>query len=76
MSILHAIVFHKPKYTSKEEVLHLAREMFNHEKTKNFVRETDSSFRVRVVPKTQFNKTSFYSKPITKDITLVLGTRA
>jgi len=48
MSILHAIVFHKPKYKSKEEVLHLAREMFNHEKTKNFVRETDGSFRVRV----------------------------
>ena len=75
MSILHAIVFHKPKYTSKEEVLQVAREMFNHEKTKSFVRETDGSFRVRVVPKTQFDKTKFYSKPITRDITLILGTK-
>jgi len=76
MSILHAIVFHKPKYKSKDEVLHLAREMFNHEQTKNFVRETDGSFRVRVVPKTQFDKTKFYSKPVSRDITLIFGTKS
>jgi hypothetical protein len=47
--------------------------MFPNEKIKGFVRETDSSFRVRVHPKTEFKKTSYVSKKINNDITIVLG---
>jgi hypothetical protein len=47
--------------------------MFPNEKLKGFVRETESSFRVRVRPKTKFDKTSYISKKIAPDITLVWG---
>ena len=73
--ILHAIVFHKPSYKSKAECLKKARSMFPHEIIKGFVRITNESFRVRVVPKTQFDKTSYISKKLTPDITIVLGKR-
>jgi len=28
------------------------------------------------VPKTQFDKTKFYSKPVSRDITLIFGTKS
>jgi hypothetical protein len=71
--VLHAIIMHKPKYKSKEQAFKKADEMFSDEKLKGFVRETESSFRVRVRPKTKFDKTSYVSKKITPDITLVWG---
>ena len=71
--VLHAIIMHKPKYKSKEQAFKKADEMFPNEKLKGFVRETESSFRVRVRPKTKFDKTSYISKKITPDITLVWG---
>ena len=71
--VLHAIIMHKPKYKSKEQAFKKADEMFSNEKLKGFVRETESSFRVRVRPKTKFDKTSYISKKITPDITLVWG---
>ena len=71
--VLHAIIMHKPKYKSKEQAFKKADEMFPDEKLKGFVRETESSFRVRVRPKTKFDKTSYVSKKITPDITLVWG---
>lgn len=71
--VLHAIIMHKPKYKSKEQAFKKADEMFPDEKLKGFVRETESSFRVRVRPKTKFDKTSYISKKITPDITLVWG---
>ena len=71
--VLHAVIMHKPKYKSKEQAFKKADEMFPNEKLKGFVRETDSSFRVRVRPKTKFDKTSYVSKKITPDITLVWG---
>ena len=71
--VLHAIIMHKPKYKSKEQAFKKADEMFPDEKLKGFIRETESSFRVRVRPKTKFDKTSYTSKKITPDITLVWG---
>ena len=71
--ILHAIIMHKPKYKTKEQAFNKADEMFPDEKLKGFTRETSTSFRVRVHPKTKFIKTSFVSKKITPDITLVFG---
>ena len=71
--VLHAIIMHKPKYKSKDQSFKKADEMFPHEKLKGFVRETDSSFRVRVRPKTKFIKTSYVSKVISPDITLIFG---
>ena len=75
MSVLHAIVMHKPYIEDEEEALAMARHMFPHEHIKGFVRETGNSFRVRIVPKTKFDNTSFYSKKINKFITLVYGTK-
>lgn len=75
MSILHAIVMHKPTISTKEEALSLARHMFPNESIKGFVRETDESFRVRVVPKTKFDYTTFRSKKVNKFITLVFGNK-
>ena len=71
--VLHAIILHKPKFKSKEQSLIYSQKHFPHEHIKGFVRETDSSFRVRVVPKTKFIKTSYVSKVISPDSTLVFG---
>ena len=71
--VLHAIVFHKEVYKTKEQALQKANELFPNESKKTFVRETDNSFRFRVIPKTQFIKTEYVSKPINNDITLSLG---
>ena len=71
--ILHAVVLKKPKYKSKDEALKEAYHLFPKEKVKKFVRETPSSFRFRVVPKTKFKKTEYKSKKFNKDITAVFG---
>ena len=71
--VLHAIIMHKPKYKSKDQAFKKADEMFPGEHLKGFVRETDSSFRVRVRPKGHFKHTSFVSKVISPDTTLVFG---
>ena len=71
--ILHAIICHKPYYKSKEQAIDYARSHFTSENIKGFVRETGSSFRVRVWPKTIFDHTSFVSKVINDHTTLVFG---
>ena len=71
--ILHAIIMKKEFYKTANQALNKAIEMFPDEKIKGFVRETEESFRVRVRPKTQFEKTSYVSKIINPFITLVFG---
>ena len=71
--ILHAIILKKPFYTTKKEAFDFAITHFPNEKIKGFVRETGSSFRVRVVPKTKFDKTTFRTKKINEYLTLVFG---
>ena len=71
--ILHAIVCYKPYFKSKEQSLSYSKMHFPNEHIKGFIRETDFTFRVRVYPKTMFNKTSFVSKVINPHVTLVFG---
>ena len=71
--VLHAIVLKKPFIKSKEEALAYAKKHFKDEDIKGFVRETDDSFRVRIVPKTKFDKTSYVSKVLSDKATLVFG---
>jgi hypothetical protein len=71
--VLHAIILHKPIFKSKEQSLVYAQQHFPNEDIKGFVRETNTSFRVRVVPKTKFIKTSYVSKVINPYTTLVFG---
>lgn len=71
--VLHAIILKKPKFQTKDEALLYALVHFPDEHIKGFVRETSSSFRVRVVPKTKFIKTSYISKVINPNITLIFG---
>ena len=40
---------------------------------KKFVRETESSWRFRNIPKTEFVLGSFVSKVVSKDMTLIFG---
>ena len=71
--ILHAIIQKKPYYKSKQDALDDARQHFTDQKIKGFVRETIKSYRVRVIPKTKFDKTTFVSKKISPHTTLVFG---
>ena len=71
--VLHAIIMHKPFVSSKDEALTYARKHFPKEAIKGFVRETGASFRVRIVPKTKFIKTSYISKVVNPSITMVFG---
>jgi len=71
--ILHAIIMHKPFFKTKEQALNKAIEMFPNEHIKGFVRETSESWRVRVIPKTKFDETSYISKVLNNNITIVLG---
>ena len=71
--ILHAIIMHKTRFKTKEQALNEAKYLFPNEHIKGFVRETVPSFRVRVYPKTIFNNTTFVSKKISPDISLVWG---
>ena len=71
--ILHAIVLHKPKFKTKEQSLKYSLDHFPNENIKGFVRENSFAFRVRVVPKTKFIKTSYVSKIINPNMTIVLG---
>jgi len=64
----------KIKGVTKEEALIYAQSHFPREHIKGFTRETGSSFRVRVWPKTIFDHTSFVSKVINDHVTLVFGT--
>lgn len=73
--VLHSIILKKPDFKTKEEAHNYAKTHFNeHLKNKKFIRETDKSFRVRVFPKQQFDKTTFVSKIINPQATLVFGT--
>jgi hypothetical protein len=72
--ILHAIILKKPFFTTKEEAFDFAITHFPEQNLKGFVRETKISFRVRVVPKTKFNKTTFRTKKINEYLSLVFGT--
>jgi hypothetical protein len=72
--ILHAIILKKPFYTTKKDAFDFAITHFPEQNIKGFVRETNNSFRVRVVPKTKFDKTTFRTKKINEYLTLVFGT--
>lgn len=66
---LHAIIVDKKISIPKTKKI--AKDIMN--KEPGFIRETSTSHRVRVIPKTKFEKNTFRSKPINKDITLVFG---
>ncbi len=74
--VLHAIILHKPFVKSREEALAYAKKHFSKETIKGFVRDSGTSFRVRIVPKTKFIKTSYVSKVINPNITMVFGNLA
>ena len=71
--VLHAVIAKRPYYKTKEQALKEAHHMFPEENAKTFVRETDSSFRVRIVPKTKFIKTEYITKVVNPNLSLVFG---
>ena len=71
--VLHAIILHKPFVKTKDEALAYAKKHFPNETIKGFVRDSGASLRVRIVPKTKFDKTSYVSKKINENITMVFG---
>ena len=69
---MHAIILKKQNgVSSKEKARQIAHKYHNH--IPGFVRETSTSFRVRVVPKTKFNRKTFGTKVINKDVSIVYG---
>lgn len=65
---LHAIVVKKP--VKLNDAVKVAHHITKSNK-KMLIRETESSYRFRVKPKTRFSE--FYSKPIDDKITLIFG---
>ena len=69
---MHAIIVKKQNgVSSKEKARQIGHKYHNH--IPGFVRETSTSFRVRVVPKTKFNRKTFRTKLINKDVSIVYG---
>ena len=69
---MHAIIVKKQNgVSSKEKARQIAHKYHNH--IPGFVRETSTSFRVRVIPKTKFNRNTFRAKVINKDVSIVYG---
>ena len=66
---LHAIIVDKSIPLPKAKKI--GKEIMN--KPTGFIRETSTSHRIRAIPKEKFVKSSFRSKPINKDVTLVFG---
>ena len=71
--VLHAIILKKPIFNSKDDAFIYAREHYPGEHIKGFVRETSTSYRVRVIPKGHFKKETFISKVINPYTTLIFG---
>jgi len=67
---LHAVIFKKPYDLDKAK--QEAKKIINDDK-KNFYRETETSYRFRAIPKTKFEKKSFRTKKINKNISLIFG---
>ena len=67
---LHAVIFKKPidKNSMIEQISH-----YIHKKEVPFIRETNTSYRVRNIPKTKFVKSSFRTKKINPKVSLVYG---
>jgi hypothetical protein len=67
---LHAVIFKKPYDLQQAKI---KAQDFIRNKKKHFYRETDTSYRFRNIPKTQFVKGSFRSKKIDPNITIIIG---
>ena len=67
---LHAVIVNKDLKLTKAKKI--AKDIINNDKRK-FYRETTDSYRFRNIPKQKFVQTSFRSKPINKNVTLVFG---
>jgi hypothetical protein len=67
-SALHAVIYNKKKWNLADALADYESMMGK----KNFHRETGVSYRLRVIPKTKFNKSSFRTKKL-KDKSLIFG---
>ena len=69
---MHAIIVKKQNgISTKAKAQQLAHKYNTH--TPGFVRETSSSYRVRILPKTKFNRNTFRTKIINKNVSIVYG---
>ena len=66
---LHAVIVKKP--ATLEQLNDIKKEFVKDKK--GFIRETKLTYRIRVIPKQRFNKSSFRTKKISKNISLVFG---
>jgi hypothetical protein len=67
---LHAVII--SKNIPLDEAIKISQEIINNKK-RTFYRETKNSYRFRNIPKTKFDKKTFRSKKINKNITLIFG---
>ena len=69
---MHAIIVKKQNgISTKAKARQIAHKYNTH--IPGFVRETSSSYRVRILPKTKFNRNTFRTKIINKNVSIVYG---
>ena len=72
---LHAVIIKKNydgEHITPQDALYIASNFITNKK-RHFLRTTNLSYRVRNIPKTKFIKSSFRTKIINKNISLVFG---
>jgi ABC-type antimicrobial peptide transport system ATPase subunit len=67
---LHAVIIDKK--IPLEKAKQIAQDIIK-DKSKSFYRVTDQSYRFRNIPKTKFKPSSFRSKVVNDNITLIFG---
>ena len=69
---MHAIIVKKQNgVSSKEKARQIDHKYHTH--IPGFVRETSTSYRVRIIPKTKFDRNTFRTKIINKNVSIVYG---
>ncbi len=68
--VLHAVLINKD--VGLEKAKKMAQDIIK-DKKKSYYRETENTFRFKNIPKTKFESSTFKSKKINKDITLIFG---
>ena len=68
----HVIIVKKNKnLNSKTKAIKIVYEYCSH--IPGFVRETRSNYRVRIIPKTKFNRKTFRTQVVNKGVSIVYG---
>jgi len=66
---LHAVILKKP--IEREEVVRIGKDILK--RTPTFIHETKDTYRIRNLPRSRFDISSFRAKVVNKNITIIFG---